>query len=236
MSSHLARSVRPQRKRRVEVEGHGRVPCLCRTAGLAPNPAPQAAGDQCRSLRAPAPSPKSSAMTLRPILIHPDPRLKKVADPVSEITDEIRAPRRRHAGDDVRRAGHRPRRAAGGRVQAPARHGLREGGGRVAAPDGAASTPRSHGLRRRSTPTRKAACRSPSNTPTSTRPAEVEVAWTGLDGKRHEERFDRPLGDLRPARDRPPERHALHRLPHARCKRQLITRKMVKLKREKARA
>ena len=29
-------------------------------------------------------------MTLRPILIHPDPRLKTVADPVASITDEIR--------------------------------------------------------------------------------------------------------------------------------------------------
>ena len=30
-------------------------------------------------------------MSIRPILIHPDPRLKKVADPVAEVTDEIRA-------------------------------------------------------------------------------------------------------------------------------------------------
>lgn len=29
-------------------------------------------------------------MTIRPILIHPDPRLKKVADPVGDITDELR--------------------------------------------------------------------------------------------------------------------------------------------------
>ena len=29
-------------------------------------------------------------MTTRPILIHPDPRLKKVAEPVGEITDKIR--------------------------------------------------------------------------------------------------------------------------------------------------
>ena len=28
---------------------------------------------------------------IRPILIHPDPRLKKVVDPVSDITDELRA-------------------------------------------------------------------------------------------------------------------------------------------------
>ena len=30
-------------------------------------------------------------MSLRPILIHPDPRLKKVCDPVDEITPELRA-------------------------------------------------------------------------------------------------------------------------------------------------
>jgi peptide deformylase len=30
------------------------------------------------------------SMTLRPILIHPDPRLKKVADPVAEVSKEIR--------------------------------------------------------------------------------------------------------------------------------------------------
>ena len=30
-------------------------------------------------------------MTLRPILIHPDPRLKKAAEPVTEVTDAIRA-------------------------------------------------------------------------------------------------------------------------------------------------
>ncbi|QDY68177.1 peptide deformylase [Qingshengfaniella alkalisoli] len=30
-------------------------------------------------------------MSIRPILIHPDPRLKKVADPVADISDELRA-------------------------------------------------------------------------------------------------------------------------------------------------
>ena len=29
-------------------------------------------------------------MSIRPILIHPDPRLKKVAEPVTEVTDDIR--------------------------------------------------------------------------------------------------------------------------------------------------
>ncbi|MEM9270616.1 MAG: peptide deformylase, partial [Pseudomonadota bacterium] len=29
-------------------------------------------------------------MSLRPILIHPDPRLKKVCPPVTEVTDAVR--------------------------------------------------------------------------------------------------------------------------------------------------
>lgn len=40
--------------------------------------------------------PYISAMTIRPILIHPDPRLKKRCDPVTEITDEVR-----RAADDM---------------------------------------------------------------------------------------------------------------------------------------
>jgi peptide deformylase len=68
-----------------------------------------------------------------------------------------------------------------------------------------------------------------------TRPAEVEVAWTGLDGKRHQERFDKLWATC-----------VQHEIDHldgtlfidhlTALKRQLITRKMVKLKREKARA
>jgi peptide deformylase len=68
-----------------------------------------------------------------------------------------------------------------------------------------------------------------------TRPAEVEIAWTGLDGKRHQERFDKLWATC-----------VQHEIDHLNgtlfidhltmLKRQLITRKMVKLKREKARA
>ena len=35
-------------------------------------------------------------MSLRKIIIHPDPRLKKVAEPIAEITDDLRA-----LGDDM---------------------------------------------------------------------------------------------------------------------------------------
>ena len=30
-------------------------------------------------------------MALRPILLHPDPRLKAVAEPVADVTDDLRA-------------------------------------------------------------------------------------------------------------------------------------------------
>ena len=61
------------------------------------------------------------------------------------------------------------------------------------------------------------------------------MTWTGLDGKRHEERFDKLWATC-----------VQHELDHLNgklfidyltpLKRQLITRKMVKLKRDKARA
>ncbi len=67
------------------------------------------------------------------------------------------------------------------------------------------------------------------------RPADVEVSWTDLDGARRRERFDGALGDLRAARDRPPGGQLFidYLKP---MRRQMITRKMQKLKREKARA
>jgi peptide deformylase len=68
-----------------------------------------------------------------------------------------------------------------------------------------------------------------------TRPAEVEVRWTGLDGKPQQERFEKLWATC-----------VQHEIDHLNgtlfidhltaLKRQLITRKMVKLKREKARA
>ena len=67
------------------------------------------------------------------------------------------------------------------------------------------------------------------------RPASVRVAWLGLDGARHEERFDGLWATC-----------VQHEIDHLDGKlfidylkplrRQMITRKMVKLKRERARA
>jgi peptide deformylase len=46
-----------------------------------------------------------------------------------------------------------------------------------------------------------------------TRPAEVTVRWMDRGREPCGGNLRRPLGDLRAARDRPPERQALHRLP-----------------------
>jgi peptide deformylase len=173
-------------------------------------------------------------MALRDILIHPDPRLKKVADPVPEISDEIR-----RLADDMLETMYD---APGIGLAAP-QVGVSR---RLLVMDcvkeeGAAPRPmvlinpeitwESPALN-----TYEEGCLSiPEQYADVTRPAEVEVAWTGLDGKRHQEKFDRLWATC-----------VQHEIDHLNgtlfidhltaLKRQLITRKMVKLKREKARA
>jgi peptide deformylase len=173
-------------------------------------------------------------MALRDILIHPDPRLKKVAEPVEEITGEIR-----RLADDMLETMYD---APGIGLAAP-QVGVSR---RMLVMDcvkeeGAAPRPmvlinpeitwESELLS-----TYEEGCLSiPEQYADVTRPAEVEVAWTGLDGKRHKERFDRLWATC-----------VQHEIDHLNgrlfidhltaLKRQLITRKMVKLKREKARA
>jgi peptide deformylase len=173
-------------------------------------------------------------MALRDILIHPDPRLKKVADPVPEISDEIR-----RLADDMLETMYD---APGIGLAAP-QVGVSR---RILVMDcvkeeGAAPRPmvlinpeitwESEALS-----TYEEGCLSiPEQYADVTRPAEVEVRWTGLDGKTHEERFDRLWATC-----------VQHEIDHLNgtlfidhltaLKRQLITRKMVKLKREKARA
>jgi peptide deformylase len=173
-------------------------------------------------------------MALRDILIHPDPRLKKVADPVPEISDEIR-----RLADDMLETMYD---APGIGLAAP-QVGVSR---RLLVMDcvkeeGAAPRPmvlinpeitwESEALN-----TYEEGCLSiPEQYADVTRPAEVEIAWTGLDGKRHQERFDKLWATC-----------VQHEIDHLNgtlfidhltmLKRQLITRKMVKLKREKARA
>jgi peptide deformylase len=173
-------------------------------------------------------------MALRDIIIHPDPRLKKAADPVEDVSDEIR-----RLADDMLETMYD---APGIGLAAPQVGVLK----RILVMDcvkeeGAAPRPMvllnpevtwsSEALN-----TYEEGCLSiPDQYADVTRPAEVEVSWLGLDGAAHSEKFDGLWATC-----------VQHEIDHLNgrlfidyltpLKRQLITRKMVKLKREKARA
>jgi peptide deformylase len=170
---------------------------------------------------------------IRPILIHPDPRLKKVADPVADLSDDLRtlaedmlstmydapgiglaAPQvgvntRLIVLDCVKKEGDAPRPLAMFNPEV------------VAASDelntyeeGCLSIPEIYG--------------------DVTRPREVTVRWIDLKGAEREETFDGLWATC-----------VQHEIDHlegklfidylSALKRQLITRKMVKLKRDRAR-
>ncbi len=172
-------------------------------------------------------------MTLRQILIHPDPRLKKKADPVGTVTDDIRtlaadmletmydapgvglaAPqigvsKRIFVMDCIKEEGADPRpMALIDPVVTWASDDLNT------YEEGCLSIPEQYGEVKR--------------------PAEVEVEWTNLDGDRVSERFDGLWATC-----------AQHEIDHLDGKlfidhlkplrRQMITRKMQKLKRELSR-
>lgn len=171
---------------------------------------------------------------MRPILIHPDPRLKKVADPVARITPEIEA----LAADLLATMYDAP------------------GIGLAAPQVGVASrvfvmdATRDPEAERQplvlvnpqvtwasdETSTYDEGCLSiPDQYAEVTRPAQVRMRWLGLDGKTHEQEFDGLWATC-----------AQHELDHldgilfidhlSAIRRQMITRKMVKLKRDRARA
>ena len=172
-------------------------------------------------------------MSLRSILIHPDPRLKKVCEPVAAVTPEIGA-----LAEDMLQTMYD---APGIGLAAPQVGVLH----RLFVMDCAKD---------KDTPARPLVLINPRITWTSedtntyeegclsipeqyaevTRPASVRMAWTGLDGKDQEEEFeglwatcaqhefDRLGGRLLPDHLGP-------------IKRQLITRRREKLKRERAR-
>lgn len=172
-------------------------------------------------------------MTIRPILIHPDPRLKKTSEPVSEVTDELR-----RLADDMLETMYD---APGVGLAAPqvgvmARMFVMD----CVKEDDADPRPMvlmnpevtwaSEDLN-----TYEEGCLSiPEQFGDVERPAEVEMTWLGLDGKMQSERFDGLWATC-----------AQHELDHLDGKlfidylkplrRQMITRKMQKLKREKAR-
>ena len=172
-------------------------------------------------------------MTLRPILIHPDPRLKKTASPITEFTAAIArladdmletmydapgiglaAPQigvmsRMFVMDCVKEEGDAPRPMV---IMNPEVLWVSEDLSTYE--EGCLSIPEQYG--------------------DVERPASVEMKWFGLDGQSHQQRFDRLWATC-----------AQHELDHLNGKlfidylkpmrRQMITRKMQKLKREQAR-
>ncbi len=171
---------------------------------------------------------------LRPILIHPDPRLKKLCPSVATITDDIR-----RLADDMLATMYD---APGVGLAAPQVGVL----ARMFVMDC---------VKEEGVPPRPLVLINPEITWTSdeintheegclsipdqyaevSRPACVQMRWTGLDGKPQEEAFDGLWATC-----------AQHELDHldgrlfidhlGPIKRQLITRRMQKLKRERARA
>ncbi|WP_111536037.1 peptide deformylase [Palleronia aestuarii] len=173
-------------------------------------------------------------MTIRPILIHPDPRLKTVAAPVGEITEEIRT-----LAEDMLQTMYD---APGIGLAAPQiGRSIRLLVMDCVKEEGA--TPRPLVLvdpeitwSSEEAATYEEGCLSiPDQYADVTRPAEVEVTWTDLEGKPQTERFTGLWATC-----------VQHEIDHLDgklfidylkpLKRQMITRKMAKLKRERARA
>ncbi|WP_170584905.1 peptide deformylase [Ruegeria arenilitoris] len=170
----------------------------------------------------------------RNILIHPDPRLKKVCAPVDDLSDELRA-----LADDMLETMYD---APGIGLAAP-QIGVLE---RLIVLDCVkeeGATPRPLVMfnpeiisASDETSVYEEGCLSiPDQFAEVTRPAEVEVAWMDQDGKAQRETFDGLWATC-----------VQHEIDHLNgklfidylkpLKRQMITRKMVKLKRELARA
>lgn len=173
-------------------------------------------------------------MSIRPILIHPDPRLKKVADPVAAVTAEIG----RLAEDMLETMYDAP----GIGLAAP-QVGISK---RLLVMDcvkDPEAPPRPMVLinpvvtwSSEARSTYEEGCLSiPEQYAEVERPAEVRVRWTGLDGREQEEQFAGLWATC-----------VQHEIDHLDgrlfidylkpLRRQMITRKMEKLKRERARA
>ena len=173
-------------------------------------------------------------MALKDILIHPDPRLKTVADPVSEVDSEVRK-----LADDMLETMY----AAPGIGLAAPQVGVLK---RLLVMDCVkeeGADPRPMALINPEitwtsdvTSSYEEGCLSiPDQYAEVERPAEVEVSWLDLDGAAQSERFDGLWATC-----------VQHEIDHLNgklfidylkpLKRQMITRKMVKLKRERARA
>lgn len=172
-------------------------------------------------------------MTIRPILLHPDPRLKKATDPVARITPEIEA----LAADMLATMYDAP----GIGLAAPQVGVLSRIFVMDAQRDPQAEPQPMVMINPEITwesdeqNVYEEGCLSiPDHYAEVTRPAAVRVNWLGLDGKTHEQDFDGLWATC-----------AQHEIDHldgvlfidhiSAMRRQMITRKMVKLKRDRAR-
>ncbi|MBU9698150.1 peptide deformylase [Rhodobacteraceae bacterium HSP-20] len=170
---------------------------------------------------------------IRPILIHPDPRLKKLCEPVAEISADMGK-----LAEDMLQTMYD---APGIGLAAP-QIGVTK---RLIVMDcvkGEDQAPRPIAMfnpvitwSSEELSTYEEGCLSiPDQYAEVQRPAEVRVTWTGLDGKSHEEQFAGLWATC-----------VQHEIDHLNgklfidylgpLKRQMITRKMEKLKRERAR-
>jgi peptide deformylase len=170
-------------------------------------------------------------MTTRPILIHPDPRLKKVCDPVAGITAELRL-----LADDMLETMYD---APGIGLAAPQVGVTKRLIVMDCIKDGppepmALFNPEIIWASEDHTVYEEGCLSIPEIYNDITRPAEVKVRWTGLDGKVEERQFSGIWATC-----------VQHEIDHLNgklfidylgpLKRQMITRKMEKLKRERAR-
>ena len=172
-------------------------------------------------------------MTTRPIILHPDPRLKKVCAPVSGVSSDLGK-----LAEDMLQTMYD---APGIGLAAP-QVGVMQRLFVMDCVKGQDEAPRPMVLINPEVTwasdeqhTYEEGCLSiPEHYAEVTRPAKVRMAWTGLDNLRHEEEFDGLWATC-----------AQHEFDHLNgrlfidylgpIKRQLITRRMEKLKRERAR-
>jgi peptide deformylase len=173
-------------------------------------------------------------MTLRNIILHPDPRLKKAAEPVTEIDTGLM-----RLADDMLETMYD---APGIGLAAP-QIGIMQRMLVMDCEKDADATPRPMVLLNPEVTwhsddmnTYEEGCLSiPEHYADVERPATVKVSWLGLDGAQYEEQFDELWATC-----------VQHEIDHLDGKlfidylkplrRQMITRKMQKLKRERARA
>ena len=172
-------------------------------------------------------------MALRSILIHPDPRLKKAAAPVASVTDELR-----RLADDMLETMYD---APGIGLAAPQVAVMNKLIVMDCAKEDDATpepmvliNPQVVWTSEERSVYDEGCLSIPEQYAEVERPAEVEVSWMGLDGKTQRERFDGLWATC-----------VQHEIDHLDgklfidylrpLKRQMITRKMQKLKREMAR-